>query len=61
MEVFSLEKEHKWLSENKIAIFCTCFKGSEGLRVLREVEDRLGENVLELGVFGGRLEMDRSD
>lgn len=58
MEVF-LEKEHKWLSENKIAIFCTCFKGSEGLRVLREVEDRLGENVLELGVFGGRLEMDR--
>lgn len=58
MEVF-LENEHEWLSEKKIALFCTCLNGSEGLRVLREVEEGLGDNVLELGVFGGRLEMDR--
>lgn len=54
-----LENERKWLDEKKIALFCTCLNGSDGLRVLREVEDSLGGNVLELGVLGGRLEMDR--
>jgi len=54
-----LDQKREWLKEKKIALFCTCLNGSEGLRVLREVEDRLGDNVLELGVLGGRLQMDR--
>ncbi|MFA0834323.1 MAG: flavodoxin domain-containing protein [Methanobacterium formicicum] len=54
-----LDNEREWLDEKSIALFCTCLNGSEGLRVLREVEDSLGGNVLELGVLGGRLEMDR--
>jgi menaquinone-dependent protoporphyrinogen IX oxidase/nitroimidazol reductase NimA-like FMN-containing flavoprotein (pyridoxamine 5'-phosphate oxidase superfamily) len=58
LEIF-LENEKEWLSEKNIAFFCTCLNGSEGLRVLREVEDGLEGNVLELGVLGGRLEMDR--
>jgi len=58
LEIF-LEAEKDWLSEKNIALFCTCLNGSEGLRVLREVEDQLQGNVLELGVLGGRLEMDR--
>lgn len=58
MQTF-LDTEREWLDEKSIALFCTCLNGSEGLRVLREVEDSLGGNVLELGVLGGRLEMDR--
>lgn len=58
MQTF-LDNEREWLDEKSIALFCTCLNGSEGLRVLREVEDSLGDNVLELGVLGGRLEMDR--
>ena len=58
MESF-LDNEREWLNDKKIALFCTCLNGSEGLRVLREVEDNLGDNVLELGVLGGRLEIDR--
>ncbi len=58
LEIF-IENEKEWLSKKNIAFFCTCLNGSEGLRVLREVEDRLEGNVLELGVLGGRLEMDR--
>lgn len=58
LEIF-LEEEKEWLSKKNIAFFCTCLNGSEGLRVLREVEDKLVGNVLELGVLGGRLEMDR--
>ncbi|EKF84804.1 flavodoxin domain-containing protein [Methanobacterium formicicum] len=54
-----LDNEREWLDEKNIALFCTCLNGSEGLRVLREVEDNLGGKVLELGVLGGRLEMDR--
>lgn len=54
-----LDKEGEWLSGKNIVLFCTCLNGSEGLRVLREVEDTLEGNVLELGVLGGRLEMDR--
>nr|WP_319372713.1 flavodoxin domain-containing protein [uncultured Methanobacterium sp.] len=54
-----LDNEREWLDEKSIALFCTCLNGSDGLRVLREVEDSLGGNVLELGVLGGRLEMDR--
>lgn len=57
MEAF-LRNEQEWLSGKKIALFCTCLSGSKGLSVLREVEDSL-DDVLELGVFGGRLEMDR--
>lgn len=58
MESF-LENEREWLNEKKIAFFCTCLNGADGLRVLRELEDKLGGNVLELGVFGGRLDMER--
>lgn len=58
MQTF-LDNEREWLEEKSIALFCTCLNGSEGLRVLREVEDSLGGNVFELGVLGGRLEMDR--
>ena len=58
LQIF-LDNEREWLDEKSIALFCTCLNGSEGLRVLREVEDSLGGNVLELGVLGGRLEMDR--
>lgn len=54
-----LDNEGDWLNAKNIALFCTCLNGSEGLRVLREVEDTLEGNVLELGVLGGRLEMDR--
>lgn len=54
-----LDKEGEWLNGKNIALFCTCLNGSVGLRVLREVEDTLEGNVLELGVLGGRLEMDR--
>ncbi|NYB52300.1 MAG: pyridoxamine 5'-phosphate oxidase family protein [Methanobacteriaceae archaeon] len=58
LEIF-LEEEKEWLSKKYIAFFCTCLNGSEGLRVLRQVEDQLEANVLELGVLGGRLQMDR--
>lgn len=54
-----LETEKEWLKTKNVALFCTCLNGSEGLRVLRAVEENLGDNVLELGVLGGRLEMDR--
>lgn len=54
-----LETEKEWLKSKKIALFCTCLNGSEGLKVLRHVEEDLGDNVLELGVLGGRLQMDR--
>lgn len=54
-----LDNEGDWLNGKNIALFCTCLNGSEGLSVLREVEDTLEGNVLELGVLGGRLEMDR--
>lgn len=58
LKVF-LKNEKEWLSKKNIAFFCTCLNGSEGLSVLREVEDSLEGNILELGVLGGRLEMDR--
>jgi len=58
MELF-IEKEREWVDGKKIALFCTCLNGAEGLHVLREMEDNLGDNVLELGVFGGRLDMNR--
>lgn len=58
MQIF-LDNEAEWLDGKNIALFCTCLNGSEGLRVLREVEDTLKGNILELGVLGGRLEMDR--
>jgi menaquinone-dependent protoporphyrinogen IX oxidase/nitroimidazol reductase NimA-like FMN-containing flavoprotein (pyridoxamine 5'-phosphate oxidase superfamily) len=54
-----IDNEREWLEGKSIALFCTCLNGSEALRVLREVEDSLKGNVLELGVLGGRLEMDR--
>jgi flavodoxin len=54
-----VDKEKEWLNSKQIAIFCTCLNGSEGLGVLRRVEEDLGGDVLELGVLGGRLEMDR--
>jgi menaquinone-dependent protoporphyrinogen IX oxidase/uncharacterized pyridoxamine 5'-phosphate oxidase family protein len=58
MEIF-IEEEKEWLKDKKIALFCTCLNGHDGLNVLRQVEERLGDNVFELGVLGGRLEMDR--
>lgn len=58
MAIF-LEQEKEWLKKKKIALFCTCLNGAEGLRVMREVEDSFEDNVLELGVLGGRLEMER--
>jgi flavodoxin len=57
MELF-LKKEREWLREKKVAFFCTCLHGQEGLRILREVEDDLGGYVLELGVLGGKLELE---
>jgi hypothetical protein len=58
MEVF-IKREREWLREKKLAFFCTCLNGQEGLRILREVEDDLGGNVIELGVLGGKLELER--
>ena len=58
MEVF-IKREREWLREKKIALFCTCLNGQEGLRTLREVEDDLGGDVIELGVLGGKLELER--
>ncbi len=54
-----IDKEKEWLNSKKIALFCTCLNGSEGLEVLRQVEQVFDDDVLELGVLGGRLEMDR--
>jgi menaquinone-dependent protoporphyrinogen IX oxidase/uncharacterized protein YhbP (UPF0306 family) len=54
-----IDKEKEWLNKKNIVLFCTCLDGSDGLRVLRKVEDDLGGRVMELGVLGGRLEMDR--
>lgn len=58
MEIF-LKREREWLREKRVAIFCTCLNGQEGLKVLREVEDDLGGDVVELGVLGGKLELER--
>jgi len=58
MEIF-LKREREWLREKKVVIFCTCLNGQEGLRVLRELEDDLGGDVIELGVLGGKLELER--
>ncbi|CDG64855.1 pyridoxamine 5'-phosphate oxidase-like FMN-binding protein [Methanobacterium sp. MB1] len=54
-----IDREKEWLSGKNTVLFCTCLDGSEGLQVLREVESDLGGQVMELGVLGGRLEMDR--
>jgi menaquinone-dependent protoporphyrinogen IX oxidase len=58
MEVF-IKSEREWLREKKVALFCTCLNGKEGLRILREVEDDLDGDVIELGVLGGKLELER--
>jgi menaquinone-dependent protoporphyrinogen IX oxidase len=58
MENF-IRKEREWLRKKKIAIFCTCLHGQEGLRVLREVEDDLKGDIIELGVLGGKLKLER--
>nr|WP_243687881.1 flavodoxin domain-containing protein [Methanobacterium formicicum] len=48
-----IDREKEWLNEKNIVLFCTCLDGSDGLRVLRKVEDDLGGRVMELGVLGG--------
>jgi menaquinone-dependent protoporphyrinogen IX oxidase len=58
MENF-IKREKQWLREKRVALFCTCLHGQEGLRVLREVEDDLKGDVIELGVLGGKLELQR--
>ena len=57
MENF-IKRESEWLRKKKVALFCTCLHGQEGLRVLREIEDDLKGNVVELGVLGGKINLE---
>lgn len=54
-----IEEEAEWLAKKDVAFFCTCLHGQDGLEALRALEEKLGNGAIELGVLGGRLNLER--